>query len=351
MSASEPAIAVETQGTPPSHPVPGGAGQTSLIGRVAQGPLGVLAAVIILFAVLVVVTPGVAAPINLQVLARSFSIAALVGLAQMIVIGSGGLDLSVGAIGGLVTIAIGGLMEKFGIPTPIAIAIALAIGAGCGRMNGELIVRTGLSPFIVTLAMGSFWTGINFGITQVVPFYKMPADFRAFGNLQPFGVPILLIVMLVVAGILWYLFRSVGLGKQILALGANPVAAELAGVPVKRVIVTVYTLSGLLAGCAAVLLTARLGSAQPLNGSDWLLNSFAVPIIGGTLLTGGYVSVTGTVLGAVLLALIANGLVFLNIDPYWVKLLQGAIILAAGGIDRARTVNILRIERAERRRL
>ena len=88
---------------------------------------------------LVVVTPGVAAPNNLQVLARSFSIAALVGLAQMIVIGSGGLDLSVGAIGGLVTIAVGGLMEKFGVPTPIAIALALGIGAGCGRINGELI--------------------------------------------------------------------------------------------------------------------------------------------------------------------------------------------------------------------
>ena len=263
-------------------------------------------------------------------------------------LGRTGLDVSLLGFG---CGAVGGLMEKFGVPTPIAIALALGIGAGCGRINGELIIRTGLSPFIVTLAMGSFWTGINFGLTQVQPFYRMPADFRAFGNLQPFGVPILLIVMLAVAGILWYLFRSVGLGKQILTLGANPVAAELAGVPVARVRVTVYTLSGLLAGCAGVLLTARLGSAQPLNGTDWLLNSFAVPIIGGTLLTGGYVSVTGTVLGAILLALIANGLVFLNIDPYWVKLIQGAIILSAGGIDRARTVNLLRIERAERRRL
>jgi len=340
-------VAEKTADKPPI-----GAGQrgATLLGRFGQGPVGVLAAVVLLWAVLVIVTPGIAAPNNLQVLARSFSIAAIVGLAQMIVIGSGGLDLSVGAVGGLATIAVGGLMEKFAVPTPLAIALALAVGAGCGATNGLLIVRTGLSPFIVTLAMGSFWTGVNFGLTQVQPFYKMPADFRALGNLQLAGVPILAIVMLAIAVGLWYLFRSVGLGRQILTLGANPLAAELAGVPIARVRITVYTLSGLLAGCAGVLLTARLGSAQPLNGTDWLLNSFAVPIIGGTLLTGGYVSVTGTVLGAILLALIANGLVFLNIDPYWVKLIQGAIILAAGGIDRARTVNILRVERAERRR-
>jgi ribose transport system permease protein len=159
---------------------------------------------------------------------------------------------------------------------------------------------------------------------------------------------VLLLVTLVIALALWFLFSRVGLGRQILAMGANQRAAELAGVPVTRSRIVVHALAGFLAAFAGIILTARLGVAQPTIGTDWLLTSFAAPIIGGTLLSGGYLSIPGVLAGALLLTLVANGLIQLNIDPYWTQFVSGLMILAAGGIDRIRAVTVQRFERAER---
>ena len=136
-------------------------------------------------------------------------------------------------------------------------------------------------------------------------------------------MPVLLLVMLAIGAVLWFVFSRVGLGRQILAVGANPRAAELAGVPVNRSRIVVHALAGFLAAFAGIILTARLGVAQPSIGNDWLLSSFAAPIIGGTLLSGGYLSVPGVIAGALLLTLVANGLIQLNIDPYWTQLFSG----------------------------
>jgi ribose transport system permease protein len=154
--------------------------------------------------------------------------------------------------------------------------------------------------------------------------------------------------MLAIGVVLWFVFSRVGIGRQILAMGANPRAAELAGVPVDRSRIIVHAIAGFLASFAGIILTARLGVAQPSIGNDWLLSSFAAPIIGGTLLSGGYLSVPGVIAGALLLTLVANGLIQLNIDPYWTQLGSGLIILGAGGIDRLRSLNIRRLERQER---
>ena len=145
-------------------------------------------------------------------------------------------------------------------------------------------------------------------------------------------------VTVVVVALLAVLFTRTVLGRQILAVGGNARAATLSGIPVDRVIVVVHALSGLLAATAAILLMARLGSAQPSIGTDWLLLSFAAPIIGGAALTGGYLSVLGTMFAVVLIALIENGMVLAKVDPYWVQFLLGALILAAVWLNRWRAV-------------
>ncbi len=192
----------------------------------------------------------------------------------------------------------------------------------------------------MTLASGSVFTGITVGISKANPFYNLSpcvqVDRLDEGSA---GCPLLLFIMLMIAVILHFVMAYLGVGRQMLAIGGNIRAAEFSGIPVNRAVILSHVLSGLLAGFAAILLISRLGSAQPDVGKDWMLASFAAPIIGGTRLAGGKVSVVGAVLGAVLLALISNGLVFLNISIYWNTFIQGMIILAAVGVDRLRTVS------------
>ena len=139
----------------------------------------------------------------------------------------------------------------------------------------------------MTLAAGSIITSIALGLTQSIPYYYLPADFQAFGNASVLGVPLIFLVAILVSVVMGVVFKYTSFGRQILAFGANPRAAELNGVPLVRLQVAIYALSGLLAAAAAVLLIARLGDADPTVGNDWLLVSFAAPIIGGARLAGG----------------------------------------------------------------
>jgi Ribose/xylose/arabinose/galactoside ABC-type transport systems, permease components len=289
--------------------------------------------------------------VNFTVLAGAFSITALVGLSQMIIIGSGGMNLSVGSIGGLVGVIAGSLMDRFGAPAIVSILVGLSVGAVCGIINGLLIVRSGCSgvaSFLVTLATASVFKGINQGITNGTPFYNLQKNFVAIGNNNFLGIPILLWVMLVIAVGVGLGLKYTGIGRQILAVGGNIKSAELSGIRVKRVIIMANVFSGLLSAIAAILLVARLGSAQPDVGSDWMLFSFAAPLIGGTRLAGGKINTTGTILGAILLALISNGLVHLNVDVYWMTLIQGAIIFISVAVERIRALSLEKMQRKER---
>ena len=273
---------------------------------------------------------------NLEVILMSAMITAVVGLSQMVIIATGGMNLAVGAIGGISAIICGGAMEVMGMPTAVAILMGLFIGCLCGFINGVLISKlgsSGVTAFLITLAMSYGFQGITLGITKAHSFYNLNADFQRIGATNVFGLPLLFYVMIVIAAIVWVIFRYLGLGRQILAFGANPRAAELYGVSPMRTIVLAHMMSGLLAGCAGIMLSARMGAAIVDIGADWMLFSFAAPIIGGTRQAGGKVSVMGTVVGALILASMENGLVHLNIDVYWMELIRGLIILLAVMID------------------
>jgi len=299
---------------------------------------GLAVAILVGAAILAVIAPNFLTEFNIYVMLRSFCVALLVGFAQMVTLGVGQMNIAVGALGGLVAIAFGGLMEVYGLPIVAAVPLALLIGAAGGFINGVLTVRTGINGFIITLATASAFTGINLGITESIPFYKMPPALVAFGEQRIGAFPYLLVAPVIVAALLGLFFARTVPGRQLLAYGGNAQAAELSGIPRERTIVMAHVLSGLLAAGAAILAVAQLGSAQPSIGSDWLLLSFAAPIIGGAALTGGHVSVLGTLFAVVLIALIENGMVLAKVDPYWVQFLLGALILAAVGLNRWRAV-------------
>jgi ribose transport system permease protein len=300
---------------------------------------GLAAAIVIGAGALAFIAPNFLTEFNLYVMLRSLSVGLLVAFAQMITLGVGQMNIAVGAIGGLVAVAFGGIMEVYGCPIALAVPLALAIGALGGLINGVLTVRTGINAFIITLATASAFTGINFGLTGSIPFYKMPPALVAFGDQHVSALPYLLVAPLIVAALLALFFSRTPPGRRLLAFGGNPHAAELSGISRERVVVSAHVLSGLLAAVAAVLAVAQLGSAQPTIGGDWLLLSFAAPIIGGAALTGGYISVLGTMFAVFLIGLIQNGMVLAKVDPYWVQFVLGALILAAVGLNRWRAIN------------
>jgi ribose transport system permease protein len=289
---------------------------------------------------LAITAPNFLTEYNVFVLLRSLCVSLLVTYSQMVMLGVGQMNLSIGALGGLVAVIVGGLMDALGVPTLPAVAIALAAGGVAGVVNGWLTVRTGINGFIVTLATGSAFAGINLGITKAIPFYNLPADFVAFGAGRLGPIPNLLIVPLVVTVLMIVFFSRMVTGRHMLAVGGNEHAAELSGLSPKKAVMIAHLLSGLLAAAAGILAVAQLGSAQPSIGADWLIVSFAAPIIGGASLAGGSISIVGTLLAVVLIGLIQNAMVLLQVDPYWVTFLLGALILAAVWLNRYRAVRV-----------
>lgn len=301
---------------------------------------GILLAIIAGTIALSLTAPSFLTEFNQFVLLRSMCVSLLVAFSQMIMLGVGQMNLSVGSLGGLVAVIAGGMMDALGIPAPIAILAALALGGAAGALNGWLTVRTGINGFIITLATASAFAGINLGLTKAVPFYNLPEAFVAFGNGRIGPFPLLLVVPLLATFALALFFSRAVPGRHMLAVGGNPQAAQLSGLSVDRAIVLAHVLSGLLAAAAGILAVAQLGSAQPTIGSDWVVISFAAPIIGGASLSGGSISIVGTLLAVALIGLVQNAMVLLAVDPYWVTFLLGALILAAVWINRFRAARL-----------
>jgi ribose transport system permease protein len=192
----------------------------------------------------------------------------------------------------------------------------------------------------VTLATSSVYTGILFGFTHALSYPNIPESYKTIGSGSIlFGiVPFLFLIMIGLAIILWILFNYTLIGRRILAVGGNRETARLSGININNITLLVHVLSGFLAAMGGVLFVARLGSAHTSIGKDWLLLSFAIPIIGGTSLEGGAVSIFGVCLGGVLMTIIKNGLVLVGVDPFWEEFFMGLLVLLAVLIDRVRTI-------------
>jgi ribose transport system permease protein len=305
--------------------------------------LGLLLILIVMWIVFSGLSAGFLSRFNLNSLFRSVAVDVVVGFAQMVVLATGGMNLSVGAIGVCTVMVAGYLLQVIGLPLPIAIIVTLAAGGVLGWLNGFAIARTGVNSFVVTLASASLFSGGMLILTKGVPLNGLPPALGVFGRASFGPVPALALVTLAIGALLYFLFAHTTFGRQILAVGANARAAEMSGIAVNRVIIRVHVLSGVLAACAALMLTARLAAAMPsVAGDDWLLPSFLAPVIGGTALSGGLVSVVGTVLGALLVATIRSGLLVLQIGSFWLQLFLGIFLLGAILLERYRASLALR---------
>ena len=265
-----------------------------------------LAVIILVWFLFTSLAPGFVSSFNLFALSRSLAVDIVIGFSTMVVLATGGMNLAIGSIGVCAVMASGYLMQTIGLPIPVAMALALGLGAFLGWLNGFVIVRSGVNSFI-TLASASLFLGGMFILSKAQTFNALPPEIAAFGRMRWGGfVSPLLLVALAIGAVLVVLFRYTALGREILAAGANPRAAELSGVPVGRAIIIAHTLSGALAASAGLMLVFRLGAAMPSIGQDWLLPSFLAPVLGGTLLAGGFVSIVGTILGALLVTTLAR---------------------------------------------
>jgi ribose transport system permease protein len=298
--------------------------------------LGLVLLIIVVAGGFGVIEPGFLTGGNFSVMLVEFALTVTFSLGQLTTLSIGQMNLAIGAIGGLAAVGFGGAMQVWGwAPLPAAL-LGLGIGLGAGVLNGVLIAESQLNSFVVTLATLSLFKGITLGVTAAQPFSDIPKQVLWLGSAMIGVFPLILGISLAVAVAMAILFRHAILGRELLAYGDNPVAATLAGISSRRVIVAAHVLSGLLAALAGLLSVARFQTANPIIGDDWLIASFAIPVIGGASLSGGSVSIVGLGLAVVLVTVIDQGLVAALVNPYVVQLLLGLLILAVVVLNQLR---------------
>ncbi|CAN5799758.1 ribose ABC transporter permease [soil metagenome] len=269
---------------------------------------------------------------NLRNVLRQISVVAIVASAVTLVMVAGGLDLSVGGVVALSGV-VSALLAVNGLPIPLAFAAGVATGALVGFINGFLVVQMGLNSVIATLGTLYMAKGVASLITGGVPVHNVPAGYSTIGTGFVAGIPIPVIVMLAVVAVFAVLQRATLLGKFAIAIGSNFEAARLAGIRVNAVRMTLYVLSGTMAGLGGILISSRLSSGQPTAASGREFDVIVAAILGGVSLAGGEGSVIGTLIGALILGVISNGLNILGVEPFWQTILQGVILVVAVSID------------------
>jgi ribose/xylose/arabinose/galactoside ABC-type transport system permease subunit len=287
---------------------------------------------VIAFVVLVIVTASISDVFftqrNLSNLLRQTVTNGLLSLGMLVVILTGGIDLSVGPIVALTGIMVAG-MSKQGMPLSLAIPICLAVGIAVGSVNGFFIARFKLQPFIVTLATLGTIRGLVY-VYSDIPITPTDPSFRAVlgaGFIGPF--PVSAVIMLACYPIVWFFLNRTSPGRAIVAIGGNEEAVRLAGINVTWNIFLAYMISGLFSALAGVILASRLGIAQPSVGAGFELDAIAACVIGGAILGGGGGSTFGTLAGVISLGMIDNLLNLFNVQSYYQQILKGMIILIA----------------------
>lgn len=295
---------------------------------------GIALVLILLVATFSVLSPVFFSFSNLTNVALQASINTILAIGLTFVIVTAGIDLSVGSTVALCAV-VGGELIAGGTPFPAAIAVALAVGATAGLVNGLLVVVGGIAPFIATLGTLSAYRGLALLYTGGQPVYGLPENFRVAVAGSLFGIPAPVILTAIVAIVAAIVLRQTRLGEHALAIGGNAEAARLAGVNTKLVTATVYVMSGILAGVAAMILIARLGAAEPIAQEGAELTAIAAAVMGGASLAGGRASIIGTVLGALLIATLQSGLTLLNVQAFYQLVAIGVVIIVAVLADRA----------------
>jgi len=280
---------------------------------------------------------------------RQISVNICISVGMTLVVLTAGIDLSIGSVLALCGAITAGLLKN-GIEMPSsnlyigftilgATVAGLLVGSLLGWFNGWTITKFKVPPFVATLAMLTIARGLTMLWTKGFPITGLGENFAHLGTGWLLGIPLPVWISGVIVFIAVVITNKTKLGRYIYAIGGNESAATLSGIDIKNIKIAVYTMAGALAGVGGLLVTSRLDAAQPNAGTGYELDSIAAVVIGGTSLSGGRGSVLGTVLGAIIIGVLNNGLVLLNVSPFWQQVVKGFVILAAVVIDKANSKN------------
>jgi ribose transport system permease protein len=298
-----------------------------------MGPLLGLALIVI---VLSIISDDFLTLSNIFNVLRQISINALIAFGMTFVILTGGIDLSVGSILALSSAITAGLMTG-GMDTTLAVLIGLMAGMAMGAVNGLIIAKGKVAPFIATLATMTVFRGLTLVYTEGKPITGLNPDFAMLGKGFFLEIPMPVIWMVLSFVVLYFILRHTTFGRHVYALGSNEEATRLSGISTTRVKVWVYTISGLFAALSGIILASRLNSAQPTAGTAYELDAIAAVVLGGTSLAGGRGWIVGTLIGAMIIGVLDNGLNLLNVSSFYQAVVKGAVILVAVLLDRSKS--------------
>lgn len=300
------------------------------------------AKIIIIFMVMCIIlsilAPSFLSGTNIINVIRQISIICIISMGLMLIIITGGIDLSPGSVAAVSGVAAALFATQFDGPVVLALLVGLLVGGGCGLFNGIIVAKGKIPAFIVTLGMSEIARGIAYVISDGKPISGIPKEFRAIGRSSIAGVPVPIVIMMIILIVTYILTRKLIVGKHIYAVGGNQNAARVSGINVDRILILVYTYAGLMAGLGGLVLTARISTGHPNSANGYELDAIAATVIGGTSLsTGGIGSVFGTLIGALIIGVLNNGLDIMGVSAYYQQIAKGLIIIITVLMDRKTT--------------
>ncbi|MGM9967261.1 ribose ABC transporter permease [uncultured Rummeliibacillus sp.] len=300
--------------------------------------LGPLLGLLLIIIIISFMSPSFLTATNIFNVLRQVSISALIAFGMTFVILTGGIDLSVGSTLALTGAISAGLLAG-GMDPFLAMLIGLLLGAVLGAVNGFIIAKGKVAPFIATLATMTIYRGLTLVYTDGKPVSGLgdSLTFQMFGKGYFLGIPVPVITMLIAFLVLYFILRKTTFGRRVYAIGGNEEASRLSGINVDRITIAVYSLTGMLAALSALILTSRLNSAQPTAGQSYELDAIAAVVLGGTSLTGGRGWIFGTLVGALIIGVLNNGLNLIGVSSFFQQVVKGVVILIAVLIDRKKT--------------
>lgn len=302
--------------------------------RLSGGASGIVIALIVLIVALGVASPRFLSVGNLTDITRQAVFVAIIAFGATLVIAMRGIDLSVGSTLAFTGLIAADLMNR-GFNPYLSVGASLAVGTLIGIVNGVLVAKVKIADFIVTMAMMVITRGLIMVYTEGIPLTGLSnPSFQVFGQGFAGFVPMPVLVTILTFAAVYFLLYQTRFGRYTLSIGSNPEAARLVGIRIDRIKIAVYALTGFLAALSGVLLTSRLEAAMPEAGEGYELDVIAAVVMGGTSLAGGRASLLGTAAGAVLMAVVRNGLNILNVNTFWHQVVIGAIILLAVCADK-----------------
>ena len=315
---------------------------SSTTAKSKQGVLQKLVPFLGLFLIITIITilnPDFLSVNNLLNVLRQVSINAIIAFGMTFVILTGGIDLSVGSILALTGAVTAGMMAG-GTDPILAMLLGLILGALLGAVNGVLIAKGNVAPFIATLATMTIYRGLTLVYTEGRPISGLgdSLTFQMLGKGYFFQIPVPVVTMLVSFGILYFILKKTTFGRRVYAVGGNEEASKLSGIKTGRIKIYVYALTGFLSALAALILTSRLNSAQPTAGQMFELDAIAAVVLGGTSLTGGRGWIIGTLIGALIIGVLNNGLNLIGVSSFFQQVVKGLVILFAVLIDRKKLI-------------